>query len=709
MIKSPNNNIRRFLQVLPKTLQKFSESRNNLLDEPTYYSFSIKFDLYSDHLQNEQGVPYANTDVIPSGLLLDSNQIESASNYLKRINKYKESEALIEFRSITDYLQTERPHFFQSMSGLNEIMKLPEAGKSRRLFEKNLTFNTLESMDNIVSYWMNLYRMSTYDWVNLKYLLPIDKRYFDFQIVVTEFSDLYTIKQKIAETESALNANDDTVQQTLSKDVGASNRVENTNQPNTISTPPTSEEGKNITEQNNTGAVSDKVAYLFESLNENITYYNFEFSKCLFDFDDSFESMAEILNTKAEDQVAHSFVIKPGMVVETQQYGFFDWILSQSGVYGIPPTGRVLQDGMKDYGTISTPYYQNTSPVGNIQTDVNTYINETYDKYHRDTDKYFASVSNQLPLSDLTVTKNKIDNDTAGLGMFESYTKDLTFGERLKKAEKELSDMTFGVVDLDLEKSLRNTVHDILKTDNIYTLTGNINNSAPAHKNFDDAYYTSLRTDNDGKTWKNIYPTEMFKVSDNLQINTIQFKKIEPLSVINEIQRFEMQIKKDITNIILDETNTKDDLDNVQRFETKAKNELDDVQLIEVTPRDTIDPLQLVDTAPRDTIDQLQLVDTAPRDTIDQLDLAKTEPKDTIDTLKLSKSKPIDTISNVELKKANTIDKISDIKLTETKKSDDISDVKLESTKHSTTIDPAKMKFEGTGHSTKIDPKNIYK
>lgn len=696
MIKSPNSKIRNFLSVPNSDLVKFSEAHNDMLDEPTFYCFSVHFNLFSDHLRNEQGVPYPGTETIPLGLLLGTDQIESAINFLRRRNLYKQSEALTEFRNMTDYIQTNRPHFFQSVSGLQEIFKFPESGVPYRLKNHKIKFETLESLDNIMSFWINLYRVAVYDWKYLKYNLPIDKRRFEMEITVAEFRDLYTIRQIIGTTTPpSLSANSATVQAVLANEHSSADIYKaGQNSPATVSTPMTSE----IPVVAPQPVEKEKSQYKLQSLNDYITYYKFTFPKCVFDFEESFDGFGKVSNSSQSEPVAQSFSVEVEEVDEFQQYGFFEWILTSIENFGIPHSGRALQDGLENYDEFRKNLSVLLSPLGkDIQTDIDTYINEqrALHDYNNDSNK-FKDISSTIKgdaFVEWAATKAEKEARLADpANSFLQYGGNDTSGPAKTIDQKSIYDTSQVVEKKAVDQNWKNaySTSAIENIDN--KVLGKMDFLITPVKETIDPVTLTMTEPNKKITEVNLHVTEPKKT-----IDPVQFESAEPKKTIDQLQFDVTPFKDTIDPIQFDETPFKDTIDPIKLDETPPKDTIDQLQFDETPVKDTIDPVELTETPPKDTIDEVQLSETPAKDTIDQLQFDTTPFKETIDPIELTETSPKDTIDLVEL--------------VETPPKDDIDPdtIKFESKKPKETINPKKIKFESKEPKKTINPKNIYK
>lgn len=186
-----DSNVQRFLK---KSTFSYGENsppnKHNHLDtykregieDPTYLTFYIRFD-FGSVSQKMDG----NRQV--SGLFLPVNDLDSAANYLMRTNQFERADYLEEFREQMRYLSKDAPWYFQSIGGLNDVLRRQEAGKMRG-YGKELTISCNESLDMRMSFVADLYRKASYDFTWHRELLPVPQRLFNMQIIISEIRNI---------------------------------------------------------------------------------------------------------------------------------------------------------------------------------------------------------------------------------------------------------------------------------------------------------------------------------------------------------------------------------------------------------------------------------------------------------------------------------------------------------------------------------------
>ena len=174
-------------------------------DEPTYMTFRV---LFGQNAANISGTTLLNTDYdrMPHPLFInqkvDVTQIQGAEgknvvefnrnfystrDYLRDCNEFTRAEMLNEFITLWVNLQDNFQWYFQSIEGISDLLTIvPERGQ-RVGRDVRLTFNMLEGIDHRISYLLNLYKKIAWDDVYQRWVLPDLMKFFDIQILITEF------------------------------------------------------------------------------------------------------------------------------------------------------------------------------------------------------------------------------------------------------------------------------------------------------------------------------------------------------------------------------------------------------------------------------------------------------------------------------------------------------------------------------------------
>ena len=192
MFNSSNTLVRQFLT---HTDSEGKSSGNVGLQDPTYMGFTVKFSYFNDEARDETGRTHPNQ--IMSGLLLPEDRLESAIGYLRRAGKPERAEYIKQFREELQAIERDKPWYFQSITGLNELLKRPTNGSNFRGKDKVLTFECLESIDMQMSFLSDLYRKGSFEFEYMRELLPDFKKFFSMTIIVAEIRNMKMLEDEI--------------------------------------------------------------------------------------------------------------------------------------------------------------------------------------------------------------------------------------------------------------------------------------------------------------------------------------------------------------------------------------------------------------------------------------------------------------------------------------------------------------------------------
>jgi len=212
----------------------------------------------------------------------------------------KRKDMLSAFRNGLMYINQNCPYYFQSISGLDQLLKADiksvHKGGSKPQRMGTLTVDCLESIDMRIFALSELYRKAVYDYTYHRTMLPENLRKFRMWLVVTEIRNIqlsYGINDvlnpfSIPAVASAANFADSFNSQTgfIDKITGSSQKSTNTDEPYT-----------------------DK----FGSYEMGPYAFVYQFEQCEFDFDDSYPSYSSIDN-KGSGPVTNKFKIHVGRV-----------------------------------------------------------------------------------------------------------------------------------------------------------------------------------------------------------------------------------------------------------------------------------------------------------------------------------------------------------------------------------------------------------
>lgn len=241
-----------------------------LAEDPTVLGFQLKFSdqdplFYLRNQEEEDGIP-------------------SAAEYLLRNGQEDRYNLLRRFQKKIKYLFQTRDYYMQRLSGLGNIYEHRE-GVS--YIEREIKIDTLESIDLFVSSIADDYNKATYDYDNMKSVIPVNLLYFDLVIVVNEIRQFKTFLQGLQGDDLTLDYD------------------------------------------------QDQMSYL----NRHLGCYVMKFSDCLFDFTESNGYLNSLDNT-APNPIANSFKIKLGKLdfseYDLEPFSELTNLHYEQGTLGIP-------------------------------------------------------------------------------------------------------------------------------------------------------------------------------------------------------------------------------------------------------------------------------------------------------------------------------------------------------------------------------------
>lgn len=333
-------NINNF-NIDPSGVKSYNKTEG--IQDPTYVGFNLKFSFNNDDYRNFPG-GVTGTQSIMTGLLLSSSDIDSSYNFLIRRNKAKNAMMLNEFRTQLKNIQENKSWYFKSVSGLNELMKKPVAGETWRGKDKTLTIECIESFDFQINFLADLYRKATYDMEFRRNLLPTEKRAFNLNIIITEVRNLFEVERILDEMVTEPKQANSPISQFLggssvSKSTGFSFLNTTTELQSNIkgadvtkAVLPNRDNNGNIDSVESQEKVINKYKHSFRKLNDLLTFYIFKLYDCEFIFDD-YPFLETIDNSNmAPEPVTSKFQIVVGDLIEYNQYGYYEWILTDSDI-----------------------------------------------------------------------------------------------------------------------------------------------------------------------------------------------------------------------------------------------------------------------------------------------------------------------------------------------------------------------------------------
>jgi hypothetical protein len=226
-------------------LKGFKLSKQGNYEDPTYLGFKIVIDFGTLPINGEDGLPpsplfrrdpyffdvggnffgdnpfgqpqYASRTK-PNGNIV----YHSAQSYLReRESEFpyggKRSDMLQQFSVLFNDILTNSPWFIQSIKGLDELMKVERPGypsmsadanfNPQRTAGKTLEFSCLESINMRMTALADLYNQATFDYDNMRELLPRNLRRFTMYIFVSEVRNFFKTSRLIGSS-AALTAID---------------------------------------------------------------------------------------------------------------------------------------------------------------------------------------------------------------------------------------------------------------------------------------------------------------------------------------------------------------------------------------------------------------------------------------------------------------------------------------------------------------------
>lgn len=213
-------------------LKGFKLSKQGKYEDPTYLGFKLVFDFGTLPVGADDGLPpsplfkessYLNNDFSfnnPFGQPQYSYRTNpngnisfySAISYLREREALfprggKRSDMLIQFKNSFSDMLNNYPWFIQSISGLDKLAQVPRPGyqndgsseyvNGQRTSGKVLEFTTLESLNLRINALGDLYNQATFDYDNMRELVPRNLRRFTMYIFVSEIRNFFKTSRLI--------------------------------------------------------------------------------------------------------------------------------------------------------------------------------------------------------------------------------------------------------------------------------------------------------------------------------------------------------------------------------------------------------------------------------------------------------------------------------------------------------------------------------
>lgn len=286
-------------------------------DEPTYLGFKIEFVFndFDSHFSN---------NLMPHGLL-DTISQGNATEYLTNINQGRRAEMLKEFNELLYGIQKNSPWVFTEVTGLSDIYKINPTN-SYRAQDKKITIKFHETLDNRVSYLLDLYRKIAFDAVNMKWILPDIMRFFKMNIYISEIRSFHQPVKKDPRSYSE----DATKWHNSPSKLGSQFQEYGAQ----VASNWNDKKEKLLNTRVFPGQAAEavKAGHFINYLDANTSIMRFEFSQCEFDINSFSLSALETAVENPDQPTSGEFSINVGMIRESNLWSLWDVILSDTNV-----------------------------------------------------------------------------------------------------------------------------------------------------------------------------------------------------------------------------------------------------------------------------------------------------------------------------------------------------------------------------------------
>lgn len=220
-------------------LKGFKLSNQGKYEDPTYLGFKIVFDFGVLPVRADDGLApsplfrigsYEDQQFFPLNPFAQPQYsyktgpniaYYSAAEYLRQREQNfprggKRADMLIQFRNLLNDLVSNSPWFLQSIDGLDQLEKVERPGfptldiggfDPQRTGNKVLTFNTLESLNLRMTALADLYNQATFDYDNMRELVPRNLRRFTMFIFVQEIRNFFKTSRLIGSSAALTSLN----------------------------------------------------------------------------------------------------------------------------------------------------------------------------------------------------------------------------------------------------------------------------------------------------------------------------------------------------------------------------------------------------------------------------------------------------------------------------------------------------------------------
>jgi hypothetical protein len=250
----------------------------------------------------------------------------STYNYLISRGEYKRAEYIRLFETGFSSLLNDCPWYFIKVSGLADAWKI-DAKNNWRAKDKKITVETLESIDMKMSYLIDCYRKAVFDANWMRWAVPDHMRWFKMDIIISEVRPM-----KIGPTaeESTNNPGPETSNEPttrlgkLAKKVGTSIQQK----ANSVLADVAASAGLDIGPKTprDYGLTSPTEPW------SAATFIKFSFEQCELDLTEA-PPFLETVGIIGDTVASNKFVIKPGVIHESNTYGLLGAILDDTLVW----------------------------------------------------------------------------------------------------------------------------------------------------------------------------------------------------------------------------------------------------------------------------------------------------------------------------------------------------------------------------------------
>lgn len=254
------------------------------------------------------------------------NNKYSTYNYLKNRGEYKRAEYIRLFETGFSALINECPWYFVKVSGLADAWKI-DTKNNWRAKDKKITVETLESIDMKMTYLIDCYRKAVFDANWMRWAVPDHMRWFKMDIIISEVRPM-----KIGPTVEATTN---------------SPGPDTTNSPSTKLGKLAKKVGSSV-QQKGMSVLAGAAAsagldigpktprdYGLKSPTEPwsaATFIKFSFEQCELELNES-PAFLETVGIIGDTMAANKFIVKPGVIHESNTYGLLGAILDDTLVW----------------------------------------------------------------------------------------------------------------------------------------------------------------------------------------------------------------------------------------------------------------------------------------------------------------------------------------------------------------------------------------